>query len=94
MKGRGRGRSKTKAIDNSNNGNSSSSGLGAGVAGGFLASMSSSGGTTICSSKDDTFYCKMSRVLGIVGMTISFIIIFLSLIALIYFGYKYYYSKS
>jgi hypothetical protein len=91
MKGRG-GRSRTKAIDNSN-GNTPSSGLGAGVIGGFLGSMSS-GGTTICSSTDETFYCKMSRTLGIVGMTISFIFIFLLLIALIYIAYTYYYSKS
>ena len=58
---------------------------GAIVAGGALASNSGSGGATFCPTSDNSFYCQMSRSLGILQMTITFIIIFIAIIYLIYY---------
>ena len=66
----------------------SKSNMGAIVAGGALATSSGSGGFTVCPTSDQSFYCKMSRSLGILRMILSFFIIFFAILFIIYYIYS------
>ena len=68
--------------------------LGALAAGGTLASMGSSGGVSFCAPTDTTLYCRLSRGVGIVQMIIMLMVIFIAVMAFIYFAFSWMTSKS
>ena len=69
------------------NSNNPSTGSSLTAAGAGAALLSNSGTNAFCPQSDQSFYCQMYRTLGIVQMTIAFIVIFLSVLYLLYFLY-------
>lgn len=57
------------------------------AAGAGAALLSNSGTSAFCPQSDQSFYCQMYRTLGIVQMTIAFVVIFFAIMFLIYFLY-------
>ena len=68
--------------------------LGAIGAGGALAMNSGSGNMYVCGTTDQSFYCQLTRFTGSVQMIITLIIIFLAIMFLLFFAYKYMTSKK
>lgn len=64
-----------------------STGSSVAAAGAGAVLLSNSGTTAYCPQSDQSFYCQMYRTLGIVQMTIAFIVIFFAVMFLIYFLY-------
>ena len=65
----------------------SGSNTGAIIAGGTLAANTGTPHNT-CSTSDQTLYCQMVRALGMTQMIITFIVIFIAILYLIYFVYS------
>jgi hypothetical protein len=95
--GRGVGKAMARTVMNRNRQESgTTSAIGAGVAGGLLTNATSVNSPilTSCPPEDTSFMCKLNRFFNSLKMIISIVIIFILIIAVIWFGYYWYKSRK